>query len=368
MSMLQFPPSFPLSFIVVGSGFRSLFYARIAKRFPKFFHIHYLLCRTEEKAARISAEYGIPTSVSADACIRSGPDFVVIATGWDSVYATALEWIERGFPVLLETPAGTTLDELISLWNLKEKHGARIQVAEQYHRYPIIAAGIEAVHQGKLGDPYSVFLSLAHNYHGASLIRRMLQIEPQPMRLHGERFITPVTCTDSRSGPVTDGSTTDQIRSHVNITFQSGKSACYDFADVQYRSFIRSRHVNVQGQKGEWNDCFLRYVKYAGKDNWMPRQEMLLPYLDPRYRELETKELLDSCQNWSPSLSLPQVDDEYALATMLYDMKEFLECGTEIYPLAEALEDAYTSLLFEKSFSNPGQEIISQPMPWHKNS
>lgn len=49
-------------------------------------------------------------------------------------------------------------------------------------------------------------------------------------------------------------------------------------------------------------------------------------------------------------------------------MKEFLECGTEIYPLAEALEDAYTSLLFEKSFSNPGQEIISQPMPGHKNS
>lgn len=154
---------------------------------------------------------------------------------------------------------------------------------------PIIAAEIEIVHQGKLSNPYSVFLSLAHNYHGVSLIRRMFQIAPQPMRLHGERFITPVICTDSRSGPVTDGSTTDQIRSHINVTFQSGKSACYDFADVQYRSFIRSRHVNVQGQKGEWNDCFLRSMKYAGKDNW------------------------------SPSLSMPQVDDEYALATMLYD-------------------------------------------------
>ena len=30
---------FPLSFVVVGSGFRSLFYARIAKRFPQFFKI-----------------------------------------------------------------------------------------------------------------------------------------------------------------------------------------------------------------------------------------------------------------------------------------------------------------------------------------
>ena len=53
---------FPLSFVVVGSGFRSLFYARIAKRFPQFFTLKYLLCRTEEKAQKLNAEYGIPTT------------------------------------------------------------------------------------------------------------------------------------------------------------------------------------------------------------------------------------------------------------------------------------------------------------------
>lgn len=47
---------FPLSFVVVGSGFRSLFYARIAKRFPQFFTLKYLLCRTEEKAQKLNAE------------------------------------------------------------------------------------------------------------------------------------------------------------------------------------------------------------------------------------------------------------------------------------------------------------------------
>lgn len=55
---------FPLSFVVVGSGFRSLFYARIAKRFPQFFTLKYLLCRTEEKAQKLNAEYGIPTTTS----------------------------------------------------------------------------------------------------------------------------------------------------------------------------------------------------------------------------------------------------------------------------------------------------------------
>ena len=44
----------PLSFIIIGSGFRSLFFARIAKRYPELFHLNYLLCRTEEKANRLA--------------------------------------------------------------------------------------------------------------------------------------------------------------------------------------------------------------------------------------------------------------------------------------------------------------------------
>ena len=65
---------FPLSFVVVGSGFRSLFYARIAKRFPQFFTLKYRLCRTEEKAQKLNAEYGIPATTSQELCMEAKPD------------------------------------------------------------------------------------------------------------------------------------------------------------------------------------------------------------------------------------------------------------------------------------------------------
>ena len=82
-------------------------------------------------------------------------------------------------------------------------------MAEQYHRYPILAAGIKAVKEGLIGDPYGVTLSMAHDYHGASLIRQMLNIEPMAMTLRGNQYRNPVTQTDSRYGPITDGSVTE---------------------------------------------------------------------------------------------------------------------------------------------------------------
>ena len=100
---------FPLSFVVVGSGFRSLFYARIAKRFPQFFTLKYLLCRTEEKAQKLNAEYGIPTTTSQELCMEAKPDFVVVAVNRNSVWSVAREWIKAGFPVLLETVSYTHL-------------------------------------------------------------------------------------------------------------------------------------------------------------------------------------------------------------------------------------------------------------------
>ena len=69
----------PLSFIIVGSGWRSLFYVRIAKQFPQLFELKYMLCRTQEKADRIAAEHGITATTSEKLCEQAKPDFVVIA-------------------------------------------------------------------------------------------------------------------------------------------------------------------------------------------------------------------------------------------------------------------------------------------------
>ena len=216
--------------------------------------------------------------------------------------------------------------------------------------------------QGKLGEPYGVSLSVAHDYHGASLIRKMLHMGFEPMTLRGSRYTFPVRQTDSRYGPITDGSIKNQDRDHVTIEFASGKVAFYDFSSIQYRSFIRSRHVNVRGRDGEWNDTILRYV---GEDN-LPVVEHMIPYLNPRYQVLETDKIKEICGRWNPVLTLDAVQDEYAIAAMMFDMREYLEGGKEIYPLADSLEDAYIFTLIQEAAARHGEPVISEKMPWHR--
>lgn len=354
----------PLTFIIVGSGWRSLFYARIAKKYPEQFQLKYMLCRTQEKAERMASEHGVPTTTSIEVCEDAKPDFVVIAASKTSLCQETMKWARKGFAVLCETPAACSLEELKELWDLTQR-GAKIQIAEQYHRYPSMVAGLEAVKSGKLHEPYSVSLSMAHDYHGVSLIRRMLQPDnPMCLRLeslNGEQYTFPVTETDSRYGDITDGRVKESNRNIITMRFSGGKMAFYDFDGILYHSYIRSRHVNVQGRDGEWNDTLLRYVA----ENHQPKVQQLTPFLEPKYSCLETVNLKAQSRQWQPFFPMSEEEDEYAIATMMLDMREYIETGKEVYPIAEALEDAYMFLLMQEAVKNPGTRIEPEEMPWH---
>lgn len=146
----------------------------------------------------------------------------------------------------------------------------------------------------------------------------------------------------------------------VTIEFECGKTAWYDWDGVQYHTFIRSRHLNVQGQTGEWNDTMLHYVDA----NHEPHAEMVSPWVDPRYKDLMTMDLIQQEKSWSPMIDMNNIQDELAVGSMMYDMRDFIENGKEVYPLAEALADAYTWLLIDEASKNPGQVICSEDMPF----
>ena len=358
----------PLSFIIVGSGWRAMFYVRIALRYPHCFKLHYLLCRTEEKAERIHREYGIPTTTDIELCESASPDFVVVAVDRKSKFSVTKEWLKKGYPLLSETPAALSEDELEELWELRQ-NGARLQIAEQYIRYPLIAAGLHAVDKGILGDPYVVELSLAHNFHAVSLIRHMLccgldrQDTLPAVKVCGKAYLFPVEETDSRYGSITDGRVKQSKRVRVTLEFDNSKTAFYDFDGIQYHSKIRARHINVQGQKGEWNDTVLRYVDATHR----PVREELKAWLDPAYQNLHTQQLLELSRTWKPEVHMEQLQDEYAIATLMLDMRDFIEHNREAYPLSEALEDAYTWLLMDKAVKHPGQVIASQLHSWQRH-
>ena len=347
-----------LSYLIVGSGYRAKFYARIAKTYPALFSALFL-CRSEEKAALMQYETGVPAVCSTEEAAAFRPDFIVIAVNKTSITDVSIEWVNRGYPVLMETPAGMTREQLLQLWNLSQ-NSARIAVAEQYHRYPDMIAGLQAVSEGRIGTPGSAYLSLAHDYHGMSLLRRMLLTEGESYSIRGERTMYPVTETDSRTGPLPGNPVRERARDLVWVSFDSGKKALYDFSGVQYHSFIRSRHVLVRGDRGEWCDTVLYCLDNRGQ----PVREELRPVIPERYRELDTALLRDARRVPRTGLSMDNLQDEFAMASMLYDMKDFLENGTEVYPLREALEDAYFRILMEEALAEPWKEVRAGKMPW----
>ena len=60
-------------------------------------------------------------------------------------------------------------------------------------------------------------------------------------------------------------------------------------------------------------------------------REELAQVIPDRYRELDTAFLRDARRIPKRMLSMDNLQDEFAMATMLYDMKEFLKTGKEVY-------------------------------------
>ena len=337
------------SYLIVGSGYRSMYFARVAVKHPELFRAMYL-CRSAEKAALMRERTGVPATDSLAEALAFGPDYVVVAVDRDHVAEVALEWTERGFPVVTETPVGASWEQLARLREA-ERRGARIVCCEQYHRHPVLAEGLKLVREGAIGTPASAYLSLMHDYHAFSLIRQMLCAGHEPYTLRAARQVSPVTATDSRCGAILDGSRAEETRDIAHITFASGKTAVYDFSSVQYRSFIRVRHLTVRGDRGEWSD---RTVTRVGEDG-APERIFLTGQV--AYRALDTQALRDLRKTWTAELALDTEQDEYAIGTMLLDMESYLRGGPSPYPLADAIADAAFWLLMEQAVAAPWQPV-----------
>ncbi|MBQ6174185.1 MAG: Gfo/Idh/MocA family oxidoreductase [Clostridia bacterium] len=332
--MIQ-PADTVLSYVIVGSGYRSQYFARVAKTYPDRF-LAIFLCRTQSKADLIAAQTGIPATVSVEDCLRFGPDFAVIAVDRGHVADVAEEWVLRGYPVVTETPVGASSEQLerIRAWG---ERGARIVCCEQYPRQPILAAGLRQLALGTIGKPTSVYISLLHDYHAAGLIRQALRIPPEePYTIRALTQPEPVAETDSRGGAILDGRRTQAERCTALISFASGKQAVYDFSPIQYRSYVRSRHLTVRGDRGEWSDT---QILYLDRDN-RPQRIALTAEIPEKYRCLDTQALRDRRRNWSAELAPDTVQDEFAIASLLLDMGEYLRGGPSPYPLDEAIADA----------------------------
>lgn len=348
-------------FIIIGSGWRSLYYVRIAKAMPDILRLDAMYCRTQEKADKMAEEFSIHTTTSIEECVGYKPDFAVVAVNKTSICDVSIEWMDRGITVLSETPAALDMDSLKKLYRYHmsdDKTDKKQVVAEQYREYPYNKARINLVNSGVLGDISCLNISIAHEYHGFSLIRAYLGIKPdENYTVSGKIYEFPTTQTLTRYDKFTDGRTAPKKRCVAAFEFESGKVAWYDFDSEQYRSPIRKNMIKVQGVRGELINDELYYLD----ENNVGRKETIVTDINkvmtgngnPNLAQVnEIKKIAFGDKIlYEPVWGLRGLsEDETAIATLMCKTAEYSR-GQALppYSLENALADAYAAILLDEA-------------------
>jgi predicted dehydrogenase len=353
----------PVTFGIVGGAWRAEFFFRIAQVLPDRFRILGCVARTEATRSRIQTAWGIETFSTIGGLVRSKPDFVVTSVPWAASAPVILELASHDVAVLAETPPAEDLDALTKLWKELPRN-ARVQVAEQYQFQPAHAARLALTRSGLLGEISEAQISVAHGYHGVSLIRKFLNIGFESASIRASQFKSPIVAGSTRAGPPQQERKILTAQTVASLEFE-GKLAVFDFVEDQYFSWIRSHRVLVRGDRGEINNLDVRYLI-----DFATPMEMQLKRMDAgqtgNLEGYHHKGYVAGGAWWYRNSFAPArlSDDEIAIATCLESMAHYLETGNSFYDLAEASQDHYLSILIG-SAAKSGNPIESSNQVWH---
>lgn len=355
----------PVNFSIIGgAGFRAQYYLRIARVLPELFQIGGLVVRDRAQGQAIEAEWGVQTYRSLDELLRNeDPDFAVVSVGGGAAMNYLYQLAEMGLPALTETPPASSLEELEQLHKELTVHGAWIQVAEQYPYHPVQEARMSLIRSGRLGRITETTVSVSHLYHGASLIRRMLGIGFEETVIRGMRFDSSWVGGPTRSGPPAEDKLIPLQRDLAWLDF-GDRLGIYDFTKDQHRSWTRSNHLSVRGERGEIFDNRV----LIQQDNLVPLQ-MELKRINRGEQENAEGYYLQGIicgEQWlynNPFAPARLYDDELAIASCLDKMALYAAGGPAFYGLEEASQDVYLGRMIEKAIES-GEAVRTERMCW----
>ncbi len=352
-----------MRFGIVGSGWRVRCILRAARATQGRVQVAGIVARTPEKAAGLAAEFNIPVYRSAaDLVAAQKPDFMMTSVAWGANPGVVRELVELGLPVLSETPPATTLAELRQLWSLAEQ-GARIQVAEQYWLQPQHAARLAFAGSGRIGRVSQAQVSVAHGYHGISLMRRFLNIGAELPNISVHRFTSPIIEGPGRQGPPAGEKIITAEQSFTLFDF-GDRLGVIDFTGEQYFSWIRGQRLLVRGERGEVVDEHAVYLS----DYLTPIHVTFTRHSAGPNGNLEGNYLkgIQAGEQWwyrNPTVPAELADDEIAVADLLMRMGDYVNGGVPVYSLAEACQDRYLDILGGEAVQL-GRPLQAETQPW----
>ncbi len=355
-----------ISFAIVGSGWRSEFYLRIAKALPDRFDICGIVTRNENKRKSVEMDWGIRCYSTVDEMLyNSKPYFVVVSVSPSATYDILRSLLDKRVPVLSETPPSSEIKQLNEL-NALVKKGAKIQIAEQYHLQPLNVARLKIIESEKLGEISQAYISSCHGYHAISLMRKFLGIKYENAKISSYKFITPLIDGPHRYGVVEDKTlNSEQIIAIIDFGHKFG---IYDFSSDQYSSWIRAPRITIRGNKGEIVDDEVRYLKDFKTPVEIKLKRLNAGENSSVHEDYHLKGILlgDEWLYENPFMLGRLMDDEIAVASCLEKMENYIENDVQFYSLSEASQDYYLSLMINETLSKTGQ-IETKSQSWSNN-
>lgn len=350
---------------IIGAGWRASAYFTIAAAFPDLFEFVGALVRTDASAAAIRADRGLAATTSLVDFIRGGPyDYVVLSVPAQDASGFIVDLAQRGIPVLTETPPATNLGALLELYS-NIPADAPIQVAEQYRFQPQHAARLAVAHSGILGAVTSAYASVAHDYHGISLLRALLRTGGEDVVVTADSFADVVVATLGREGWAPELAERESSRVTARIRYPGlGLLGVYEFNGEQYFSPVRSRHISAFGSHGELVDDVIRFMRGPG-DDVLLQLERDQTGIDGDLSGSYLRRITfgDQVVYDNPLSPGRLSDDEIAIGTVLKRMHGYVTDGVGFYDLADASQDTYLGFLIAEAVKS-GCPVRSETQPW----
>ncbi|WP_328463163.1 Gfo/Idh/MocA family protein [Streptomyces sp. NBC_00448] len=372
----------PIRFGIVGSGWRSEFFVRLARALPERLAVAGVVTRSAERAEQVRTAWGVPAYRTVDELLAAEPEFVIPSVPWDVTPGAVRDLVEQGVPVLAETPPAPDAAGLRELWSAvggarraatggdgdsasAADGGALVQVAEQYVLMPGHAARIALVRDGVIGAATSVQLSSTHMYHAMSLIRHTLGVGFGPATVTARAFTAPLADPLSPKGWSDDLTPKDATTTLALIDFGAGRTGLYDFTDNQWWNPLRARRVVVRGSLGEIVDDSV--VRMA--DPRTPVESALVRRRTGTDLNLEGAEVhhisFDGRVVWrNDYVGASLSEDDLAVVDLLCRTGAWVRGeGPEPYPLAEGCQDHLLALAVEES-ARTGAPVTTAEEAW----
>jgi predicted dehydrogenase len=340
----------PIVFGIIGSGWRAEMYLKLARLLPQQFQVSGVLIRNPSKYESVIEKWNFTVYSSLER-LAADSDFVVLAVSKAAAPPLLLKLAELKIPVLAETPTASTPAEYEMLRS-SILEAPLIQVAEQYPLLPHHQARSAYLQTGKLGQVGHVQVSVAHGYHGISLIRKWLSVTGTACDITARRVELPIMDFAYRGRVAEDALKTEQQDIAI-MRFPSGQSAVLDFTRSQYFSPLRTNRVLIRGSHGEIRDNeIIRHLgtedtEYMSITRIQSGQEGSLDSLSLRELRAGPQCLF---RNPFPSASLS--DEEIGIGQALLNMAAFLHTGISSYSIADALTDVRLAFAIDEAIAS----------------